>query len=106
MPTTPLFSESLLDPIPGGSPAGMDLRWSAEWDRIKEARRADDGLDTGKWAKRERKTANWRLVEEIATSILRTQSKDLQVAMWLTEANLKLYGFAGLADGFRLVNEL
>jgi type VI secretion system protein ImpA len=26
--------------------------------------------------------------------------------MWLTEANLKLYGFAGLADGFRLVGGL
>ncbi len=98
--------DSLLDPIPTEPPCGKDLRWTAEWDRIREARRSDDGLDAGKWAKKESKTANWRLVEEIATSILATQSKDLQVAMWLTEANLKLRGFAGLADGFRLVREL
>jgi len=106
MPTVPLVIDDLLDPIPTGPPCGKDLRDAAEWDRIKEARRTDDGLDAGKWTKKERKTANWRLVEETATSVLRTQSKDLQVAMWLTEANLKLYGFAGLADGFRLVREL
>jgi len=105
MPTA-LVIEDLLDPIPTEPPCGIDLRWTAEWDRIKEARRSDDGLDTGKWAKKERKIANWRLVEEVAASILRTQSKDLQVAMWLTEANLKQYGFAGVADGFRLVREL
>ena len=28
----------LLDPLPGDSPAGVDLRWTPEWDRIKEAR--------------------------------------------------------------------
>jgi len=106
MPTAQVVIDDLLDPIPTEPPCGVDLRWTAEWDRIKEARRADDGLDTGKWAKKERKTPNWRLVEEVATSILRTQSKDLQVAMWLTEANLKQYGFAGVADGFRLVREL
>jgi type VI secretion system protein ImpA len=105
MPTA-LVIEDLLDPIPTEPPCGIDLRWTAEWDRIKEARRSDDGLDAGKWAKKERKIANWRLVEEVAASILRTQSKDLQVAMWLTEANLKQYGFAGVADGFRLVREL
>ncbi|MGH9550355.1 MAG: type VI secretion system protein TssA, partial [Terriglobales bacterium] len=105
MPTA-LVIEDLLDPIPTEPPCGIDLRLTAEWDRIKEARRSDDGLDAGKWAKKERKIANWRLVEEVAASILRTQSKDLQVAMWLTEANLKQYGFAGVADGFRLVREL
>src|SRR3954454_17790214 len=106
MPVAELAIDDLLDPISAEQPAGVDLRWTTEWDRIKEARRADDGLDAGKWTKKERKAANWRLVEEIATSVLRTQSKDLQVAMWLTEANLKLHGFAGVADGFRLVREL
>lgn len=106
MPTAPLVIDDLLDPIPTEPPCGKDLRWTAEWDWIKEARRADDALNTGNWAKKERKTSNWRLVEELATSILRTQSKDLHIAMWLTEANLKLYGFAGLADGLRLVREL
>ena len=51
-------------------PAGADLRWTPEWDRIKEARRADDAFDSGKWAKKERKVADWRLVHELATSML------------------------------------
>ncbi|MGH9694156.1 MAG: type VI secretion system ImpA family N-terminal domain-containing protein, partial [Bryobacteraceae bacterium] len=67
MATAALVIDTFLDPIPSEPPCGKDLRWTAEWDRIKEARRADDGLDAGKWAKKERKAANWRLVEEIAT---------------------------------------
>ena len=31
-------------PIPvAGMPAGIDMRWTPEWDRLKEARRFDDG---------------------------------------------------------------
>jgi len=106
MPTAPLFTESLLDPISAEQPAGADLRWTAEWDRIKEARRADDGLESGKWAKKERKTADWPAVRDLATTMLRDRSKDLQVALWLTEANIKLHGFAGLRDGLRITRDL
>jgi type VI secretion system protein ImpA len=106
MPTAPLLSEDLLDPISAEQPAGVDLRWTPEWDRIKEARRSDDALESGKWVKKERKSANWPLVKELAESILRQKSKDLQIALWLLEANLKLYGFAGLRDSLRLTREL
>jgi len=106
MPSAPLFTNDLLDPFPAGQPAGADLRWTLEWDRLKEARRTDDDLQPGKWAKREHKSADWRAVSELATEMLRERSKDLQLAMWLTEANLKLHGFAGLRDGFRITREL
>ena len=106
MPSAPLFTDDLLDPFPAGEPAGTDLRWTAEWDRIKEARRADDDLQSGKWAKREHKTADWHAVRELTTAMLRERSKDLQLAMWLTEANIKLHGFAGLRDGLRITREL
>lgn len=106
MPTAQLDIEHLLDPISPDQPAGSDLRWTTDWDRIKEARRADDDLDSGKWAKKERKAADWRLAKELATSMLRDRSKDLQLALWLTEANIKLHGFAGLRDGLRVTREL
>src|ERR1700720_2345457 len=99
MPTAPLVVDELLDPISPDQPAGVDLRWTPEWDRIKEARRSDDGLDSGKWIKKERKVADWRLVQELARAMLRERTKDLQLAMWLTEANIKLQGFPGLRDG-------
>jgi len=101
-----LYIDDLLDPISSEQPAGADLRWSPEWDRIREARRADDDLDAGQWAKRDRKVSDWRLVRDLATEMLRHRSKDLQLAMWLTEANLKLQGFAGLREGLRITREL
>lgn len=101
-----LLSEELLDPISADLPAGVDLRWTAEWDRIKEARRTDDTLDSGKWAKKDRKTSDWPLVKSLVTTALRERSKDLQLSLWLTEANIKLDGFRGLRDGLRLTREL
>src|SRR5437763_12204795 len=106
MATALLYTDDFLAPISTEQPVGTDLRWTAEWDRIKEARRADDGLESGKWAKKERKTADWPALRDLATAILRDRSKDLQVSMWLTEANLKLHGFAGLRDGLQITRVL
>jgi type VI secretion system protein ImpA len=106
MPTEQLLSDDLLDPITAEQPAGTDLRWTPEWDRIKEARRADDNLDSGQWAKKERKVSDWPLVQELVTAALRDRSKDLQLALWLTESNIKLHGFPGLRDGLRVTREL
>ena len=106
MPTALLYTDDFLGPVSPDQPVGTDLRWTAEWDRIKEARRADDELDSGKWAKKEQKTADWRLVEELASGMLRNRSKDLQLALWLTEAGMKRHGFPGLRDGLRLTREL
>src|SRR5450755_2768161 len=98
--------EDLLSPISADQPAGTDLRQLPEWDRIKEARRSDDNLGAGKWAKKEVKSANWRLTRKLTTVALRERSKDLQLALWLTEANLRLDGFPGLRDGLHLTREL
>lgn len=106
MSTAVLDIDLLLDPISADRPAGSDLRWTADWDRIKEARRADDELDSGKWTKKDRKVADWRLAKDLAATMLQSRSKDLQLALWLTEANIKLHGFAGLRDGLRITREL
>src|SRR5262249_41998444 len=100
------YSHDLLDPILPDLPGGTDMRWTPEWDRIREARRADDELETGKWAKREPKVADWKLVRDLTTAMLRERTKDLQLALWLTEANIKLQGFPGLRDGLRITREL
>ena len=97
MSTATAYSHDLLDPILPDLPGGADMRWTPEWDRIREARRADDDLEAGKWTKKERKVADWRLVRELSPALLRERTKDLQLALWLTEANIKLQGFPGLA---------
>jgi type VI secretion system protein ImpA len=106
MPTDLILSDDILDPISSDRPAGADLRWTAEWDRIKEARRADDSLEAGKWVKKDRKIADWRTVRELAIAALKERSKDLQLALWLTEANMRLHGFPGLRAGLWVVREL
>ena len=88
MPTASFYTDDFLGPVSADQPVGTDLRWTADWDRIKEARRADDDLKPGKWAKKEQKTADWRLVEELASGMLRNRSKD-----WIRERNLRLSGF-------------
>jgi type VI secretion system protein ImpA len=98
--------EELLDPISDEQPCGVNLRWTPDWDRIKEARRSDDNLGAGQWEKKDHKSANWRQLEELTFAALRTKSKDLQLAMWFTEAGLKLRGFSGLGQGFHLLREL
>ena len=59
MPTASFYTDDFLGPVSADQPVGTDLRWTPEWDRIKEARRADDDLESGKWAKKEQKAADW-----------------------------------------------
>ena len=57
------------------------------YDKIKEARRQDDEGPMGDW-QRERKVADWTTVIKLAGEAIATKSKDLQLAVWLTEALL------------------
>lgn len=97
--------DAILVPIPGDNPAGEDLRYSPVYDEIKEARRADDLLDRGDW-QREIKTADWDRVITLAVEALIKRSKDLQIAIWLTEALIKTEGFSGLFTGLTVLNGL
>jgi type VI secretion system protein ImpA len=96
MPTEiamPLRDE-LLAPIPGAHPGGVALRYDPVYDKIKEARREDDDIPQGDW-QTARKTADWPQVIKLTKDALTTKSKDLQLAVWLSEALLRREGFAG-----------
>lgn len=95
----------LVDPIPGLNPAGVDLRYDPIYDKIKEARHEDDDAPQGDW-QRARKTADFGLVTKLAGDALATRSKDLQLAAWLTEAQLRREGFGGLRTGLEFLREL
>ena len=94
--------EALLRPVSEESPSGDSLRYSGIYDEIAEARRADDNLSQGDW-KTELKVADFRSVITLAEPALTSQSKDLQVAVWLSEALIRINGFAGLRDSLKLV---
>jgi len=97
--------EDILNPIPGDNPGGKDLRYAPVYDKIKEARREDDDLNQGVW-KLERKVADHNAVIKLAQEAIATQSKDLQLAAWLTESLIKTQGFPGLYDGLTLCRSL
>jgi type VI secretion system protein ImpA len=115
VPRNPMRSPNVIDitelvtPIAGDSPAGSDLRASrrasSSFAMLKQARTAaraaerkgavaDDDSQPGR--------PNWRPVHELACKILHEESKDLEVGTYLVEALVRLHGFAGLRDGFRI----
>lgn len=95
--------DALLAPVDDASPAGEDLSFSAEFDRIQESRRADDPtLDQGEW-QTDIKYADWSTVLRDCETLLRTRTKDLRLAGWLAEAAAQIDGFAGLAGGYRVI---
>jgi len=97
--------DDLLNPIPGANACGENLRYAPVYDKIKEARREDDDAPQGEW-QRERKTADFPLVIKLASDALATKSKDLQLAVWLTEAMLKQEGFSGFRAGLNFIQGL
>ncbi len=98
--------DRLLTPLSGAQPCGEDMLFSAEFDRIQEARRFDDpSLDQGDWVT-DIKEADWREVIDTSTALLNDRTKDLRLAVWLTEALSKEHGFAGLRDGYSLTASL
>ncbi len=98
--------EDLLTPIPGDNPSGTYLYYAPIYDKIKEARRQDeDSGPSGVWT-RERKMADWNQVIKLAGEALATQSKDLQLAAWLTEAYFKKEGFSAFRDSLVMLRQL
>jgi type VI secretion system protein ImpA len=95
--------EEYLRPISEENPSGESLRYSGIYDEIKEARYADIDVALGQW-RHELKTADYRKVIELASNALKTQTKDLQIAVWFSEALTKVNGFVGLRDSLKLVS--
>jgi type VI secretion system protein ImpA len=102
----PINLTELLNPISDASPCGEDLLFSSDFDAIQHARRFDDpSLDQGEWVT-EIKEADWSFVVERATELLHTRTKDLRLAVWLTEALGIEDGVKGLTQGYALLEGL
>jgi type VI secretion system protein ImpA len=104
--------ELLLMPVADGAPTGIDLRTDTGhqslYFRLKDARTAARAGERAAEAAGEPTgvPAEWRTVHELAQASLAQHSKDLEIAAWLTEALVRLEGFAGLELGFRLIHGL
>lgn len=98
--------EALLAPVVLDQPCGEDLAFAPEVDEIARARLADDpSLEQGAWVTA-LKEADWKFVGKRCAQLIEGRSKDLQLAVWLAEANARTGGVAGLAEGLNLVEAL
>ena len=96
----------LMDPVNETDPCGPDLSLSTEFDEIAELRREDDAtLDQGEWVIA-LKSADWPEVEARCRELLSKRSKDLRLAMWLSEAAIFNRGYAGLHEGILVCTAL
>ena len=95
-----------LNPISDAEPCGKYLCYEHVYDQIKELRREDDPqLSQGIW-QTEPKKANWLELTQLCSKLLQTETKDLQIVMWLTEALIAEKGFQGLCTGLNLIHDL
>lgn len=96
---------SLMTPI-GENDVGESVRHNGVYFNIKNARASDDPtLSRGVWT-HELKTADWNEVKKLALTALAEKSKDLQLGVWLFEANIHLDGFSGIAPSAFLIKAL
>jgi type VI secretion system protein ImpA len=104
--------EALLTAVPGDAPVGLDLREDASpqsiYFRLRDARaearateratEADEAIGAP--------PPQWRTVRDLAIEAIGGQSKDLEIAAWLTEALLRSDGLIGFTAGARLMHGL
>ena len=95
--------EDLLKPFDGPNPCGVYLRYEPVYDKIREARRLDDG---GAVMDGVPKTADHKTAVDLASEAIAKKSKDLQLAAWLTDSLVYREGFAGLNRGLVLTREM
>jgi type VI secretion system protein ImpA len=100
MPINAELVAACLAPISADAPSGAELRYDARLDDIKEARREEDLPGS------ERKLADWNTVIARCSTLLQKETKDLQLAAWLTEALLRRQGFGGMLTGVSVVRGL
>jgi len=99
-----LSMAELIAPICGG--AGEDLGFSALFDQIKEARRADPAyLTQGDW-QTDLKCADWEKVISLSALGLAERSKDLMLVAWLNEGLARRDHFAGMTFGLTLAERI
>ena len=112
MPTAPVIDvAAMLQVIPGEKPTGMDLRANTEpgslYYAIKDARNAARAAERRLESGSEDTTApDWKTPFQLASKALQSSTKDLELSAYLIEAAVRLHGFAGLRDGFRVATGL
>jgi type VI secretion system protein ImpA len=101
--------EAILAPLPGDQPTGVDLRQdfspTSIYFRLRDARAQarDAERQADSQGGEEGQPTLWRPVVTMAIGALKLNSKDLEVATWLTEALVRIAGLRGLTAGVSVI---
>ncbi len=103
--------DALLAPLETGKQgAGIDLRGdfsaTSAYQRLRDARTAARAEERARDADDDADApdaAGWREVLAVGEQALATQTKDLEIAAWMTEALVRRDGLQGLTEGGRLI---
>ena len=85
-------------PIPGDQPCGVDAADDEQYIAV--------GAEMSKLGRIEAGDPDWYVIEQNAINILRSKSKDVEIAAWLGHALFKRYSYKGLAATLGLLTEL
>ncbi len=86
------------NPIPGPAPCGADVSEDEEYIAV--------GAEMTRVDRIEAQEPDWYQIEQNGTSILRSKSKDIEIAASLGHALFKRYSYAGLSAALGLLTEL
>ena len=111
MQADPIDIAALLAPLPTGEQgAGMDLRSdftaTSPYQRLRDARaaaRAEERTRDAEGDSEGVEAAGWREVLSVGQQVLATQTKDLEIAAWMTEAMVRMHGMLGMSAGARIL---
>jgi len=96
--------DHLLQPISSAEPAGQWMRYAPTFAALSRMREEDNpNLPMGDW-ERPLQKADWSQVAEASIQLLKQDSKDFQVAAWLTDAWIRTDSWQGLCTGLQLIN--
>lgn len=105
--------DTLLAPIPGDVPAGVDLRQdfspTSLYFRLRDARAEARDAERQMDASGEPDAAlppQWQVIQRLAIEALTARSKDLEVAAWLTEALVRAFHLDGLTAAAAILGGL
>jgi type VI secretion system ImpA family protein len=88
--------DELLQPIDSANPSGAMIRYDDVYREIQTLRAG--GSDS--------QTIEYKKIEESCINVLKNTSKDLHIAVILTEALANRYGISGLTEGIHLLIDL
>lgn len=102
---------TFLNPISDDAPTGTDQRdnpsTTSNYQVIKLERNNARAAERQSLEGFSQEAYNhWLKIVDVAPDLLTSESKDLEVACWYAEAMVRVYGFAGLRDAFKLIEGL